>query len=109
MAIEKLITFGKALQSTYKELVKDIGPSDENETLMKVINFQDTTQKMKFSVKDFFSKRDQIRSFLRIWSHLLKKSLMENFVFCAMGGGLQRSSHEDSVLNSIEIFDTFSL
>ena len=30
---------------------------------------------MKFSIKDFFSKCDQIRSFLRIWSHLLKKSL----------------------------------
>ena len=40
-------------------------------------------QKMKFSIKNFFSKYDQIRSFLRIWSHLLKKSLMENFVFCA--------------------------
>ena len=38
-------------------------------------------QKMKFSIKDFFSKCDQIRSFLRIQSHLLKKSLMENFVF----------------------------
>ena len=36
---------------------------------------------MKFSIKDFFSKCDQIRSFLRIWSHLLKKSLMENFFF----------------------------
>ena len=34
---------------------------------------------MKFSIKDFFSKCDQIHSFLRIWSHLLKKSLMENF------------------------------
>ena len=32
---------------------------------------------MKFSIKDFFSKCDQIR----IWSHLLKKSLMENFIF----------------------------
>ena len=32
---------------------------------------------MKFSVKDFFSECDQIRSFLRIWSHLLNKSLME--------------------------------
>ena len=41
-------------------------------------------QKMKFSIKDFFSKCDQIRSFLRIWSHLLKKSLMENFIFCAV-------------------------
>ena len=37
--------------------------------------------KMKFSIKDFFSKCNQIRSFLQIWSHLLKKSLMENFIF----------------------------
>ena len=40
--------------------------------------------KMAFSIKDFFSKCDQIRSFLRIWSHLLNKSLMENFIFCAV-------------------------
>ena len=32
-------------------------------------------------IKDFFSKCDQIRSFLRLWSHLLKKSLMENCIF----------------------------
>ena len=31
-----------------------------------------TPQKMKLSIKDFF---------LWIWSHLLKKSLMENFIF----------------------------
>ena len=37
---------------------------------------------MKFSIKDFFSKCDQIRSFLRIWSHLLERSVMENFIFC---------------------------
>ena len=43
-----------------------------------------TAQKMNFSIKDFFSKSDQIRSFLRIWSHLLSKSLMENFIFCAV-------------------------
>ena len=30
-----------------------------------------TAQKMKFSIKDFFRKCYQIRSFLRIWSHLL--------------------------------------
>ena len=29
-------------------------------------------------MKDFFSKCDQIRRKLRIWSHLLKKSLMLN-------------------------------
>ena len=40
--------------------------------------------KMKFSIEDFFSKCDQIRSFLRIWSHLPKKSLMENFIFCVV-------------------------
>ena len=39
---------------------------------------------MKFSIKDFFSKCEQIRRKLRICSHLLKKSLMENFIFCAV-------------------------
>ena len=34
--------------------------------------------KKRFSIKDFFSKCDQI------WSHLLKKSSMENFIFCAV-------------------------
>ena len=42
-----------------------------------------TAQKMKFSIKGFFSKGDQIRNFLRILSHLRKKSLMENFIFRA--------------------------
>ena len=39
---------------------------------------------MKFSIKGFFSKCDQISRKLRIWSHLLKKSFMENFIFYAM-------------------------
>ena len=39
---------------------------------------------MKFSIKHFFSKCDQIRSFLRIWSHLLNKTLIESFIFCAV-------------------------
>ena len=34
-----------------------------------------TAQKMKFSIKDFPSSS---------WSHLLKKSLMQNFIFCAV-------------------------
>ena len=46
--------------------------------------FANTAQKMKFSIKTFFSKCDQIRIFLPIWSHLLKKSVMENFIFCAI-------------------------
>ena len=43
-----------------------------------------TAQKVKFSIMDFFSKCEQNRRKLRIWSHLLKKSLMENFIFCAV-------------------------
>ena len=39
---------------------------------------QNTAQKLKFSIKDFFSKLGQIRWELQIWSHLLKKALMEN-------------------------------
>ena len=39
---------------------------------------------MKFSNKDFFSKCDQIRSFLRIRSNLMKKSSMEIFLFSAV-------------------------
>ena len=37
-------------------------------------------QKMKFFMKDFFSKCDHIRRKLLIWSHLLMKSLMQNFI-----------------------------
>ena len=36
--------------------------------------------KMTFSTNDFFIKYDKICSFLRIWSHLLKKFLMDNFI-----------------------------
>ena len=43
-----------------------------------------TAQKMKLSIKEFFSKCDRIRIFLRIWSHLQKKSLMENFISCVV-------------------------
>ena len=43
--------------------------------------FPNTAQKEKFSIIDFFSKCDQTRWKLRIWSHLLKKSFMDNFVF----------------------------
>ena len=42
------------------------------------------TQKLKFPIKDFLSKCDQIPRKLRIWSHLLKKPLMEIFIFCAV-------------------------
>ena len=39
---------------------------------------------MKSSIKNFSSKSDQIRKKLRIWSHLMKKSLMQTFIFCTV-------------------------
>ena len=42
-----------------------------------------TALKMKFSVKDFYSKYDQIHRKLQIKSYL-KKSIIENFNFCAV-------------------------
>ena len=43
---------------------------------------------MKFSIKDFFSKCDQICRKLRIRSNLLKffTDITENFIFCAVKG-----------------------
>ena len=43
-----------------------------------------TAQKTKFSSKDFYSKCDQIRRKLPVWSHLLEKSLMGKLIFCAV-------------------------
>ena len=56
---------------------------------------------MKFSIKDLFSYCDQIRRKLRIWSHLLKNSLMENFNFCA--------AEPKSVFLTIDIADLYCL
>ena len=36
---------------------------------------------MKFSITDFFNKCDQILRKLRICSDLLRKSIIENFIF----------------------------
>ena len=59
-------------------------PKKLEENAKNILESYSTTQKMKFSIKGFFSKCDQIRSFLWICSHLMKKSLMENFIFCAV-------------------------
>ena len=48
------------------------------------LRFSSTAQKMKFPIKDFFNKYDQIRRKLRIWLNSLKKTLMESFIFYAV-------------------------
>ena len=52
--------------------------SEKIKTLCQGCNY--TAQKMKFFIKNLFSKCDQIRE-LRVCSYLLKKSLIENFIF----------------------------
>ena len=48
-----------------------------------------TTQKMKFSIKDFFSKCDQIRSKL------------ENFIFCAVIVSLVNPFHAEAATGGV--------
>ena len=62
-------------------ILEDLSYNERESSTNKFLN---TAQKIKFSIMNFFSKCDQILSFLRIWSHLLEKSLMENFIFCAV-------------------------
>ena len=59
-----------------------------------------TAQKMMFSIKDLFCKCDQIHSFLWIWSHLLRKSLMQNLIFCAV----QEQCTHLILLRAVKIF-----
>ena len=81
-------------------LMKGLSKITYKRTLMiskeQLIDLTGTVQKMKFFIMDFFSKCDQICLFLWIWSHLLKKSLMEHFIFCA-GWEAILSNHDVNV------------
>ena len=57
---------------------------------------------MKFSIKGFFSKDDQIRSLLRIWSHLLKKSLKKNFILCTVSAAINFSLQKPPHTRTLE-------
>ena len=74
-----LIDFLQLFQTLAKRLVKKFVPLQSFR--LSAESFILHTQKMKFSIKDLFSKSDQIRGKLRIWSHFLKKFLMENCIF----------------------------
>ena len=74
-----------------------------------IITSSTTAQKMKFFIKSFFSKCDKIRRKLRIWSHLLKKSLMENFIFCAVYSINIRKIHMKYSNDSNEVFLSLSI
>ena len=71
------------LQGYFYQFLQSFSPIfcllKKNERMVVCIlhSYKTLHKKIKFSIKDFFSKRDQIRSLLRIWSHLLKKHLTE--------------------------------
>ena len=70
-----------------KQSLSYVGPSTWNKfpnSLKTTTNVNSTAQKIKSSIKDFLSKCYQIRKFLRILSYLLRKSLMKNFISCAV-------------------------
>ena len=50
---------------------------------IKMIMQYSLYKKLKSFIKGFFSKWKQIRRKLQICSHLAKKTLAENFIFCA--------------------------
>ena len=56
-------------------------PVDTYELIL--LDFQ-SIQKVKFFIKNFFGKSDEISCSLQIWSHLRQKSLMENLHFIAI-------------------------
>ena len=45
---------------------------------VQLVAMKCTAQKMILSIKGFFSKCDQIRRKLQVWSYLLKRSLTES-------------------------------
>ena len=95
-----LVTFMKSPSQKWKRLIlkpnlaNSIQSSTQSSKRKKKLNERflnsrnsantDTLQKMKYSIKGFVRKCDQIHRKLRIWSHLLKQSLSENFFFCAV-------------------------
>ena len=50
-----------------------------------------TAQKMRFFIKALSSKFDQVHWKLRMWSHLLEKSVMENFIFFCSDADIKKS------------------
>ena len=61
-----------------KSYLKNKRNQPDLQTSLILIN---AAQKMQFSIEDFFSKCNQIRRKLWIWSHLIKKSSMKNEIF----------------------------
>ena len=62
---------------------------------------------VEFSIKDFFSKCDQIRRKLWIWSNLLKKCLKEKLHFLCSVSSVKFRRHAQSIKFPLQFFNTF--
>ena len=62
---------------------------------------------MKFPIKGFFTKCDQVNSFLRIWLHLRQKSLMKNFIFVQCS--VSYISNKDLTYNKITTINIYGI
>ena len=95
------------------EKIKTVGDTWKlkafNQFRVRSLYVRDTAQKMKFSIKDLFSKCDRIHSLLQIWSHSLKKSLMKNFIFCAVKAISVSQSQRNPLFQGIPTQTSFSL
>ena len=79
----RIVYFRIIINTKSRDISINIKKSYEEKNGLSVILKFTTAQKMKCSIKDFFSKCDQIPSLLWIWPHLLNKSVMKNFVHCS--------------------------
>ena len=71
--------------------------------LLRSVSLTVTSQKNNFFIKDFFSKCDHICSILRIFSHLLKKSLMESFIFVQCLSRILRNGEQVTRIGGLQI------
>ena len=74
---------------SFDNLINQIQFTSLNQNLYFDVSSRNTAQKMKFSIKNLFSKCDQIRRKLRIWLHLLKESLMKTSFFVQWNVGIR--------------------
>ena len=74
---------------SFDNLINQIQFTPLNQNLYFDVSSRNTAQKMKFSIKNLFSKCDQIRRKLRIWLHLLKESLMKTSFFVQWNVGIR--------------------
>ena len=79
------LNFGnKGEKSQSEKIDQPSGQQPSSQTSLQEFSVNYTAQKIKFSSEVFLSKCNQIRRKMRIWSHLLKKSLMGNFIVCTV-------------------------